>query len=111
MLETVLAFAIAAAPFAALVALLSASARWQRARETAVARQIAVTDALHRELGALVSPVVTKPPLGPWQVSIPVPFRQPELLGRVVAIAHETLARMGAAEHVEIVLTARPEPQ
>ncbi|MBI2216644.1 MAG: hypothetical protein HYU51_05045 [Candidatus Rokubacteria bacterium] len=110
MLETLLGVALAATPFAALAALLSITTRWQRVREAAVARQIAVTDALHRELGALVSPVVTKPVLRPWQVSIPVPFRRPELLGRVVAIAHQTLARMGAAEHVEIVLTPQREP-
>ncbi|MBI2014547.1 MAG: hypothetical protein HYS77_03270, partial [Candidatus Rokubacteria bacterium] len=62
-----------------------------RRRET-IARQIAVTDAIHGELGAVVAPVVTRRLGGAWEVRIPVPFDRPALVERVLAIAHRTLA-------------------
>jgi len=74
-----------------------------RRRET-IARQIAVTDAIHGELGAVVAPVVTRRLGGPWEVVIPVPFDRPALVERVLAIAHRTLASSRGRD-VRIVLT------
>jgi hypothetical protein len=90
-------------PMAFVAALLTA-VRWQeRARETRVARQVAVTDAIHRQLGAVVAPLVTRR-LGPgWRVEIAVPLESPGLVGEVVAIARTTLG----PEMREVVLTAQ----
>jgi hypothetical protein len=66
---------------------------WLRRRRQAAARlQIALTDAIDRTLGPLVTPVVRKPLVGPWRVEISVPFRRPGLVGRILAVTHETLA-------------------
>jgi hypothetical protein len=112
MLATVVGLTLAAAPLVAILGLLWLAARLRRTAAQAAARQIALTNAVHRELGAVVSPTVSKRALGPWRVLIPVPFRQPEVLGRVVSIVHATFAGLdhGGASGVQIVLTPQREP-
>jgi hypothetical protein len=98
---------ILATLFAALFATLTVTQRIQHARDEAGARQIALTDAIHRELGAVVAPSVVTRPWGAWQVLIPVPFTRPELVASVLSIAHDTVRRLDprAADRVQIVLT------
>lgn len=88
-------------------------ARWvQGRRQEALRRQIALTDAIHREFGAIVDPVVTKPLWGPWQIRIAVPFAQPATVGTVLSVAHRVLSfadRMNPGRY-QIVLTSREEP-
>jgi hypothetical protein len=82
----------------------------RRRRDQAVKRQIALTEAIHRDLGSLVSPVVRKPLWGPWQIRIAVPFSRPAAVGSILALAHEVMAvadRMNRGEY-EIVLTPQP---
>jgi hypothetical protein len=68
-------------------------AGWARARrEETVKRQIALTEAIHRDLGSLVSPVVRRPLWGPWQIRIAVPFSRPATVGSILALAHEAIA-------------------
>jgi hypothetical protein len=102
---------LAIAPFAVIAALLVLSARVQDARARAAARQIALTDAVHREMGAVVAPTVTRPLVGPWQVEIPVPFRRADVVSRVLGIVHDTLGEIDqrAAKDVRIVLTPQAE--
>jgi len=65
---------------------------WSRKRrETATERQIALTDALDGQLGAIVSPVVTKPLSGPWEIQIAVPLSRLAAVGRIVAIVNAVL--------------------
>jgi hypothetical protein len=111
MLVTIVALALALAPFAVITALLVIAARVRRTREGAVARQIALTDAVYREFGPVVAPTVTKPIVGPWQVEIPVPFRRAEVVGGVLSLVHSTLASMDrpASERVRIVLTPQED--
>ena len=96
-------------PMSLLVALLLAAGRIERARDARIARQVAVTDAIHRELGAVVAPVV-KRRFGHDRVEIAVPFESPPIVGRVVAIAHAAMLRTGASRGIEIGLTAQ-EPE
>jgi hypothetical protein len=56
--ETEATIMIAVIPFLAVWALLVVSRRVAEAREARVARQIALTDAIHRELGAVAAPEV-----------------------------------------------------
>lgn len=93
-------------PLAAVVALLGAVGRIERARETRIARQVAVTDAIHRELGAVVAPVVRRRFGGRFRVEIAVPFQSPATVGRVASIAHAALR----GDAVDVVLTAQ-EPR
>ena len=90
-------------PILVVLGLLSLAAWRDRRRETVVARQIRVTDAIARELGAIVAPVVRKPLGGPWRVSIQIPVGRPALVSRIVAIAHETLTRSSTSPY-ELVL-------
>jgi hypothetical protein len=108
MLETLRIFTtvlvVVALPAAGLAALLVVIKRIERAREARIARQVALTDAIHRELGAVVAPVVTRGSGRGWRVGIAVPLEQPTLVARVVAIAHAAMLR-DCLSKVEIVLT------
>lgn len=87
---------------------LLALAEWRdRRRAATIARQIRLTDAIAAELGGVVAPVVSKPLGRPWRVAMRVPVGHPALVSRVLAIAHDTLGRLGATPY-EVVLM--PEP-
>ena len=97
-------------PLLAVVALLLLAARVQRAREAVIARQVSVTDAIHRELGPVAAPVVRKRAWGPWQVQIAVDFERPALVNAVLAAAWKAVARFDHLTSVRIVLVAREAP-
>lgn len=86
---------------------------WVRTRrQETIQRQIALTDAIDSRLGAIVSPTFKRSLWGPWQIEIAVPFTRPATIGRVLAVAHETLSvaqRMSPSRY-RIVLTAQKEP-
>jgi hypothetical protein len=85
-------------------------ADWYRSRrQEAVRRQIALTDAIDARLGAVVSPVVTKPLWGPWQVRIDMPLTRPVPVDRILAIAHEVLSSVDQVDpgRYQTVLTPK----
>lgn len=88
-------------------------ADWLRnRRQQAITRQIALTDAIDGELGAIVAPVVKKPLWGPWQIRIAVPFARTAAVGKILGVAHEVLSvadRMNPGRY-EIVLTPTQDP-
>jgi hypothetical protein len=92
MLTTVAAVAVAAFSLAAPFILLGLITRMQRARDERVARQIAVTEAIHRELGPVVAPVVTRRGRSGWNVAIAAPLDRPVAAGRILAVAYDALA-------------------
>jgi hypothetical protein len=95
-------------PVVGVAALLVLAERLQRGREAVGRRQIAVTDAIHRELGAVVAPVVTRRRLGRgWRLRVAVPFQSPATVERVVAIGHAAMLDTGIGEALELVLTAQ----
>lgn len=96
------AVAVTLAPFVAVAALLLLAQALERRRAERMARQVAVTEAIHRELGAVVAPVVDKPVLGPWRLRLPVPFERPALIARVLAAAGPELPAP-----VQVVLVPR----
>ena len=85
-------------PVAALVAVLKTVDALQRRRMATVMRQIEVTDAIHRELGAIVAPTVRRARRG-WRVVLPMDARRPEA-ARVVELVALTL---GPAVEVAVV--------
>jgi hypothetical protein len=93
-------------PVAVVAGLLWVAAWRDRRRQAAVARQVQLTDAIGRELGAVVAPVVSRGVRGPWRVAIAVPLGHARLVARVLAIAQDTLADLGPRGY-EIVL--RPQ--
>lgn len=85
---------------------------WRRHRRAeATWRQIALTDAIDGRLGPIVSPVVTKPLWGPWQVQIAVPFTRPGLVGTILQVVEETLATSmdWPVDRYRIILTPQPD--
>jgi len=98
-------------PVAGLVVLLKVVDVLQRRRATTVARQIEVTDAIHREFGAIVAPTVRRA-RGVWRVVLPMDDRLAEA-ARIVELAAVTL---GPAVELVVVAPAtatphRPTPQ
>lgn len=106
-----LSLMVALLPIALLVAALQLSSWRQRVRLTEIARQIAVTDAIHAALGAVVSPVVRRTLWGGWRLAIPVPLDRPDV---VVQVLDAASVAFSAAERTsprfEIVLTPQEKP-
>jgi hypothetical protein len=116
MLKLLAAFVVPLIPLIVITLPLVLAGLILRAREQRryrrVARQVMVTDAIHRQLGPVVAPVVRKSLWGPWQLEMAVPFARPGVVGTALAIAHRTLAedRTGARDAFEIVLTPQENP-
>ncbi len=111
MLTALAVVVVAISPIVAVVLLLELAAWRERRVKAAVARQIALTDAIAAELGAIVAPVVRKPLWGPWQIEIAVPFGRPATVGTILSIAHRMLGfaeRPGAGRY-RIVLSPQEE--
>ena len=84
----------------------------RRRRQEAIRLQIALTDAIDGQLGPIVSPVVTTPLWGPWQIRIAVPFDRSEAFGPILALAEEVLYAAGRmrSDQYRIVLTVGQVP-
>ena len=100
-------------PVAALLVALSVVDIVQRRRADVIARQIEVTDAIHREFGAVVAPTVRRAGRG-WRVTLPMDARHPDIT-RIMELATCTL---GPPDRVEVAVVApltavrrRPVPQ
>jgi len=94
---------VLAVPVAGLVALLKVLDFLQRRRAATVARQIEVTDAIHRQFGAIVAPTVQRA-RGGWRVVLPMDVRLAEA-ARVVELVAVTL---GPAVEVAVVAPWTP---
>ncbi len=94
-------------PFGLLIAALRLSNWRQGIRLAEIARQIAVTDAIHAELGAVVSPVVRRKLGRGWRLTIPVPFDRPDTIMQVVSAGYRAFgtSERTSPAHFEIVLT------
>ena len=90
-----------------VVGLLRVAERLQLQREARYARQIALTDAIHRELGAVAAPTVCKRLNGGWLVSMMVPLDRPATVATLLRITQRVFASGGGpgAKPVRIVLT------
>ena len=81
---------VLAIPVLALVALLRLATALEERRARTIARQVALTDAIHAELGPLVAPLVRRGRHGSWVGVLAVPPGHPEI-GHMVAIAQAQL--------------------
>ena len=97
-------------PAAAVVALSLLVEVTQRARSRVLERQVRLTDAVHAELGAIVSPVVEKRAFRPWRVVFALPSGRAGDVSRLVSITDRVLADDPPAPgHLQIVFT-HPAP-
>src|SRR2546428_5156322 len=72
-------------PCLTLLALLGLTARVERRRAAGIPRHIELTDAIHREVGALVAPWVMRRPGGAWRVRVAGPVERPPGVEAIVA--------------------------
>jgi hypothetical protein len=104
-MATLMGALVLAAPFVTLAAVLLVIEWRQRRRTEEIRRQIALTDALHARLGALVAPVVRRR-LRVWQVEVAVPVERPAVMAAVLEVVDQTFER-GA---YEVVLHRQASP-
>jgi len=102
--STLAGFAFALLPFAAVVALLRVSDAVARRRDVRVACQIALTNAIHRELGAVAAPVVSRRFGGGWLVRMAAPLDRPGTTAALVRIAERQFASDAGTSRLRIVL-------
>ena len=102
------ALAVVILPAASVTALLLLAEWRTRARQRRLVRQVVVTEAIDAELGAIVAPFIKRRFARGWRLEVAVPFDEPALVGRVVALAHAAMQRMDPhTSPLEIVLTAQ----
>ena len=107
--EVGFAMAVVMVPAVALWALMKIRAAFERRRDAAVARQIALTDAIHRELGAVAAPVVRYGWLSGWTVSLPLPLDHEATVGAIARITTNLFRRLDAQDlpRLRMVLVPR----
>ena len=105
LINGLLSTAIALTPFLVVLALLRLAESVSVRRDARYARQIALTDAIHRELGAVAAPMVSRRPGGGWLVSMAVPLDRPGTTAAIVRITERMFARDGGVDPLRILLT------
>ena len=112
-METLVGALFLITPFAALIALVLFIGRRQRRRLAEIERQIALTDALHARLGALVAPVVHRRGHS-WQVAVAVPYERPAVVTSVLDTVEQQFGRGGyevvLSRQAPVTSTSTPRP-
>lgn len=104
-MESLLGILMLSLPLATVVALVALVERRRTRRRAEVARQIALTDALHARLGAVVAPFVRRR-RHRWEIAVAVPFERPVVVTGVLATVDEMF---GGATY-EVVLRRQTAP-
>lgn len=91
--EIALGIAVAVTPVLIFGALLWLNWYWRQLETVRTTRQIALTDAIHWEIGAAAAPLVTRGWLGGWTVSVALPLDDGGTVGAIVRIAHGFFAK------------------
>ncbi len=97
--------------FLAIGSLLWLGRRIEERRSAGIARQIALTDAIHFELGAVAAPEVRKAWLGAWTISMAVPLEREGTVGAIVRIAHDLFSTLDRVEAPRIRIVLAPQDQ
>ncbi len=93
-LETETTIMIALIPFLAIWGLLRFARAVERRRDARVARQIALTDAIHRELGSVAAPNVRRTWSGEWVVSMRLALAREGTVGTITRITNDLFRRL-----------------
>jgi len=102
-MTTFLAIGVALAPVLAVIAFLKLADRIERRGLERAERQIILTDAIHRELGAIVAPTVERQRASGWRVGIAVPLDRPDMVATILRITDRVFGAAGEA--YELLLT------
>ncbi|HEY7434993.1 MAG TPA: hypothetical protein VIE41_07625 [Methylomirabilota bacterium] len=107
-IESGIAMMMVFVPFAVVLGLLRLSRMIHEKREAGVARQIALTDAIHRELGAVVAPVVKRSWTRGWIVSVRVPLHRAGTVSTITRITHDLFSRLDREDPPRLHLVLIP---
>jgi len=107
MVSTFAAFFVMLSPIALVVGLLRLADRNANRRNERYARQIELTDAIHREFGAIVAPNVHRRRGGGWLISVAVPLAHRGAIPAILRITDERFGvdARGDRAPYEVVLT------
>ena len=96
-------------PFLAVWGLLALARLIEGRRQARVFRQIVLTDAIHRELGAAAAPDVHRAWSGEWVVSVRVALSREDTVGPIARIANDVFRRLDRQEppRLRVVLIPR----
>ncbi len=108
-LETETTIMIALIPFLAIWGLLRFANAVQRRRDAGVARQIALTDAIHRELGAAAAPNVRRTWSGEWVVSMRLALAREGTVGTITRITNDLFRRLDRQDPPRLRVVLLPQ--
>lgn len=94
--------------FAVVGGLLWLAGMIREKREAGVARQIALTDAIHRELGAAAAPDVRRSWTRGWIVSVRLPLYREGTVGTITRITHDLFRRLDGQDPPRLRLVLIP---
>lgn len=97
------ALVMVAIPCLMVSGFLALAERAESRRALARDRQIALTDAIHWELGAVAAPTVSRLGRG-WRVAMAVPLDRPAVVAAILRVTACHFSAERAAERLEIVL-------
>jgi len=100
---------IALMPFLAVWGLLALARALERRRGARVFRQIVLTDAIHRELGAAAAPEVRRTWSGEWVVSVRVALSREATVGTIARIANDLFRRLDRREPPRLRVVLIPQ--
>ena len=110
MMTRLLAIAIAVTPLVGIVGALWLAKRAEARRDARYARQIALTDTIHRELGAVTAPTVTRRRRG-WLVDMMVPLDSPATVAAILSVTERAFAPADDSGAEPLQITLRPAPR
>lgn len=96
-------------PFAAVAGLMWLARVLHERRNADVARQIALTDAIHRELGAAAAPQVRRSWTGGWTVSVSLPLHREITVAAITRITHDLFRRLDREDPPRLRLVLVPQ--
>jgi hypothetical protein len=108
MTTTFYGIAVAASPAAIVLGLLWLADRQHRRRDGGRARQIELTDAIHRAMGAAAAPTVERRRGGGWLVRMTVPLDSPAMVATILRVTGQVFASSDRKDTLQIVLMPRP---
>src|SRR5262245_14043183 len=104
MMTTLMGIGLALMPFIVIIALLKLADHLVSRRNADYVRQIALTDAIHQELGAAAAPEV-RSQSGEWMIRVSVPLERPSTVAAIVRIINRVFSEGAKARPFRIVLT------
>ena len=102
--QSAIAVLAALFPFVAVAGLLWLAGALRARRAAAIGRQIALTDAIHRELGAAAAPEVRRQWRRGWIVTVKLPLHREGLVGAVTRITHDVFNRLDGPDGIPLRL-------